>query len=59
MKHIHFAVVHHVCVQLVVTLLPPKVRTITLPIRRVGPPWAPAVAFAPACIHRHGTVAKR
>jgi hypothetical protein len=47
------------CAQLVVSLLHRKVRTITLPNRRVGPRWAMAVAFAPARIQRRGNVARR
>jgi hypothetical protein len=59
MKRINFEAAQRACAQLVVSLLHRKVRTITLPNRRVGPRWAMAVAFAPACIQRRGNVARR
>lgn len=59
MKHINFMAAQRTFAQLVVSLLHRKVRTIKLPTRRVGPPWAMAVAFAPACIQRRRNVTRR
>jgi hypothetical protein len=59
MKHINFMAAQRAFAQLVVSLLHRKVRTITLPARRVGAPWAMAVAFAPTCIQRRRNVTRR
>jgi hypothetical protein len=58
MKHINFMAAQRACVKLLVSLLHGKVRTITLPIGRVGPPRTMAFAFARVCNRRRRSVSQ-
>ena len=59
MKHINFMAAQRACVKLVVSLLHSKVRTISLPIGRVGPRPTMAFAFVPACSRGRRSVTGR